>query len=352
MDDKNQQVKDIGEAALIERLLQVLGTTGQGSGQGVLRGIGDDAAVLQNIHGTRLLAACDMLVEGVHFDLSYASPRQVGHKALAVNLSDIAAMGGRPRWALVTLGLKPQLEVHFVEEIYRGIAELAETYGVVIVGGDTCASPDRLLLDVCILGEANRKEITYRAGARDGDMILVTGTLGKSAAGLALLQNKEEIEGEGARELVEAHLAPQPRVNEANVLVRSGLVGAMNDISDGLATELWEVVSASGCAARIWAERLPISPAARATAAELGVDPLQWALYGGEDYELVLTIAGGKGAPLQARRLANSLKRATGTPLSFLGRIFASPESKVEMLETGEKMVELSPGGYDHFHRD
>ncbi len=349
MRNSKLRVADIAEAALIERLVGVLGPAGQGSGQGVLRGIGDDAAVLQNVQGARLLAACDILVEGVHFDLSFSSPEQIGRKALAVNLSDIAAMGGRPRWALVTLGLKPQLEVSFVEGIYRGIAEIAGEYGVVIVGGDTTASPDRLLIDVCILGEANRMEVAYRSGAREGDMILVTGSLASSAAGLALLQEKGRDAEKEAKELVEAHLSPVPRVKEAAVLVQSGLVGAMNDISDGLATELWEIVQASGCSARFWAERLPIPPLVQQVAAELGADPLEWALYGGEDYELVLTVSGGKGSPLRARRLAYKLKRATGTGLSFIGRIFSTRDSKVEMVRSDEEVVELSPRGYDHF---
>jgi thiamine-monophosphate kinase len=322
--EKDCCIQDIGEFALIERLAEVLGPAGQGAGQGVIRGIGDDAAVLQNVPGTRLLAACDLLIEGVHFDLSFATPRQLGWKALAVNLSDIAAMGGRPRWVLVSLGLKPGLQVSFVEEIYAGIAELAGNFGVIIVGGDTCSSPDRLVIDLCVLGEVNRTEIAYRSGAREGDYLLVTGKLGAAAAGLAYLSAKEQLELEGAAELLQSQLQPVPRVKEAAVLVRSGMVGAMNDLSDGLASELHEIARASGCGARIWAERLPINPAAVLLGRQLGVDPLDWALYGGEDYELLLTIPGGKGSPLVARRLSRNLWKATGTPLSMIGRVMPS----------------------------
>lgn len=343
------RVKDIGEFSLIERLVEVLGPTARGAGQGVIRGIGDDAAILQNSPGTRILASCDMLLEGRHFDLSYSSPRQLGWKALAVNLSDIAAMGGRPRWALVNLGLRPELKVSLVEEIYAGIAELAEEHGVIVVGGDTCSSPEQLIIDICILGEASRSGIAYRSGAMENDMILVTGNLGKSAAGLAYLRGKMQLqlEPDDREELLGAHLRPVPRVKEASLLIRSGMVNAMNDISDGLASELHEIVQASGCGARIWAERLPLSPSTIKMANSIGVNPLEWALYGGEDYELLLTIPGSKGSPLRVRRLSNSLKRATGTSLSLIGRILPFPG--VELVYPDGRVEPLAQGGYNHF---
>ena len=348
MQKKDCRVQDIGEFALIERLVEVLGPAGRGAGQGVIRGIGDDAAVLQNIPGTRLLAACDLLIEGVHFDLSFCTPRQLGWKALAVNLSDIAAMGGRPRWALVSLGINPELKVSFVEEIYAGIAELAENFGVIIVGGDTCSSPERLVVDLCVLGEVNRTTVAYRSGAREGDYLLVTGKLGAAAAGLAYLPEKEKFELEGAAELLQAQLQPMPRVKEAAVLIRSGLVGAMNDLSDGLASELHEIASASGCGARIWAERLPISSAAALLARRLGVDPQTWALYGGEDYELLITVCGGKGAPLKMRGLIRSLQRATGTPLSLIGKMLPAADG-VQIVGLDGETRPLLPEGYSHF---
>lgn len=347
---KNYYIQDIGEFDLIERLTEALGPVGRGAGQGVIRGIGDDAAVLQNAPGTRLLAACDLLIEGVHFDLSLTPPYQLGWKALAVNLSDIAAMGGRPRWALVSLGLKPGLTVGFAEEIYAGIAGLAEMFGVTVVGGDTCSSPACLVIDLCVLGEARRTEIAYRSGAGEGDYLLVTGTIGAAAAGLACLSAGEQRwdDPEGAAELVRAQLQPLPRVREATVLVRSGLIGAMNDLSDGLASELHEVTQASGCGARIWAERLPVSPAAVSLGRQLGVDPLPWALYGGEDYELLFTIPGGKGSPLKLRRLSRSLEKATGTPLSMIGRVLP-PSAGVTIIHAEGAAKPLLPEGYSHF---
>ena len=346
---RQRLVKDIGEFALIEHIANVLGSSAYGVGQGVIRGIGDDTAVLQQAPGVRLLASCDMLVEGRHFDLSYFTPGQIGWKALAVNLSDIAAMGGRPRWALVSLALRPDLTVGFVEDLYLGMAELAEQHGVVIVGGDTCSSPDRLVIDVSILGEASRYEVAYRSGAREKDMILVTGYLGQAAAGLAHLKKKEAIPPlDGLDVLHQAHLAPVPRVREAAELMRSGLVGAMNDISDGLTWELHEIIQASGCGARIWVERLPIDKATVHLARQLGVDPLDWALNGGEDFELLLTVKGGKGFPLKVKSLSHAVKRVTGTPLSVIGRIMPQPE-EMSIVRPDGKIENLKPGGFNHF---
>jgi len=341
-------LRDIGEFVLLERLVEALGPAGRGPGRGVICGIGDDAAVLQGDHGVRLLACCDMLVEGRHFDLSYFSPRHLGWKALSVNLSDIAAMGGKPRWALVSLGLKPELKVSFVEEIYAGMAELAAEFGITVVGGDICSSPQCLVIDVCLLGEVSPREVVYRSGARAGDLILVTGKLGAAAAGLVYLQASEKVEIDGAEELQQAHLKPRPRLKEASILVQSGLVGAMNDISDGLASELHEIAQASGCGARIWAERLPVSPAAELLGRRLGKSPLKWALYGGEDYELLVTIPGGKGAPLKVRKLARKMMKATGTPLTLIGRILPDPGT-VEIVQADGEIEPLPPGGYNHF---
>ena len=352
MDLRDRQIKDMSEFALIEHIVEVLGSSAYGAGQGVIRGIGDDSAVLQQAPGVRLLASCDMLVEGRHFDLDYFSPWQVGWKALAANLSDIAAMGGRPRWALVSLALRPDLTVGFVEDLYSGMAELAKQYNVVIVGGDTCSSPERMVIDISILGEASRYEVAYRSGAREGDIILVTGYLGQAAAGLAMLKTREMIPPkDGLEVLHQAHLAPEPRVRESAELMRSGLVGAMNDISDGLTSELYEIIQASGCGARIWADRLPIDSPTAYLAQHLGVNPLDWALYGGEDFELLLTIKGGKGFPLKVKQLANSVKKVTGTPLSIIGRIMPISEEMSVVLPDG-KIEYVKPGGYNHFsHR-
>ncbi len=348
MSNSGPRIKDIGEFALIERLAEALGPVGRGAGQGVIRGIGDDAAVLQSTSGTRILAACDMMVEGKHFKLSYFTPQQIGWKALAVNLSDIAAMGGKPRWALVSLGLKPEMEVAFAEGIYAGIAELAQEHGVTIVGGDTCASPNCLVIDICIIGEAYRSLVTYRSGANPGDLILVTGMMGLAAAGLSCLSSEEHLQIKGRERLIQAHLTPFPRVREATALIESETVGAMNDISDGLASELHEISQASGLGARIYQHRIPLDEAVVSLAAQLGINPLDWALYGGEDLELLLTIPGGKGSPLKARKLARILKRVTGTPLTLIGQMMEQTGG-VELVDHHEQILPLHAQGYNHF---
>ncbi len=348
MDRRDRLLEDIGEPALIEHIVAALGEAAQGAGQGVIRGIGDDAAVLQQAPGMRLLAACDMLVEGRHFDLRYFTPRQVGWKALAVNLSDIAAMGGRPRWALVSLALPARLTVGFVEDLYQGMAELAEKYGVIIVGGDTCSSPDCLVIDVSILGEASRYDVSYRSGARSGDLLLVTGYLGRAAAGLAALRQGQPPAVPGLETLHQAHLLPEPRVREAAELMRSGLVGAMNDLSDGLTTELYEITQASACGARIWVSRLPIDAPTRELARHLRADPLGWALHGGEDFELLLTLQGSKRSSWNVKSLTRNIERATGTPLHVIGRI--TPQSgEVLIVNRDGSLLQLEPGGYNHF---
>ena len=345
------RLQDVGEFALLERLVKILGPAARGSGKGVVRGIGDDAAVLQPAPGTRLLACCDMMIEGRHFDLSYFSPRQLGWKALAINLSDIAAMGGRPRWALVSLGLRPDLTVSFVEEIYAGIAELAGRFGVIVVGGDTCSSTDHLVIDLCLLGEVSKAGTVCRSGAKEGDLILVTGEIGAAAAGLAWLREGEKAGDESVEELCQAHLKPVPRIEEAAILTKSGLLGAMNDISDGLASELHEIAQAGSCGARIWAECLPISRATDLMARRLGLDPQDWALYGGEDYELLFTVSGGKKSPFKVRKLCRSLSKMTGTPLTVIGRI-TSASGLVEIVQPGGKIETLMPGGYNHFKKN
>jgi thiamine-monophosphate kinase len=346
MREKKMQIRDIGEFPLIERLAETLGHAARGAGYGVICGIGDDAAVLQMTPGYRLLATCDMLVEGVHFDWNYFTPQQLGWKALAVNLSDIAAMGARPRWALVSLGLPPDTLLPRVEGVYHGISQLADRFGVTLVGGDTTSSPAGTVINITVLGEAPRSRIAYRSGAREGDWLLVTGELGGSAAGLACFQEGGEPVGE--EEVTRAYLTPWPRVREAAVLMNSGLVGALNDISDGLASETAEIASASGLGAVIMEERIPISSSVRRIAGHLGYDPLRWALFGGEDFELLLTIPGGKGAPLQARRLARSLKKATGTPLTIVGRMLPAGEG-IKLEKKDGTVQELSERGYNHF---
>lgn len=327
---------------MIRRIRDAVGTS---TPPGVRTGIGDDAAVLAVSAGAVLLATTDLLIEDVHFRRASASPRDIGWKALAVNLSDIAAMGGEPRWALVGLALPASTQVEEVDEFYAGMREAAAPHGVVIVGGDTSASPDGWMINVTLLG-LHTGTPRLRSAARRGDAVAVTGTLGRSAAGLALLEMGTAAAhalGERAREeLMSAHLRPTARLAEGRWLGAQAGVHAMMDLSDGLTTDLGHVCRESGVGARVMLDRLPVAGATREAARALGKEALEWAAGGGEDYELLLTCDPGVvGA------LAEGLRGVTGTTLTVIGQI-ERPEAAVTYLDARGEPVALR-AGYEHF---
>lgn len=361
------RLRDIGEFGLIHRLMQ-----GETPGRRVKLGAGDDTAILEVTAGKHLLATVDMMVEGVHFLWPGIPPFSLGYKLMAVNLSDIAAMGGVPRFALVALGLRAEMTVAEVEEIYAGMRALAREYGVAIVGGDTVSSPF-LSLNLTLLGEIEPGEAVLRRGAQENDLILVTGSLGKSAAGLAVVlreregvKEKQGKQGEEAyvkqeaavaekiktngdlqqafSRVLQAHYQPFPRVREGQVLRQLGCVHALIDISDGLASEINHLCRESGMEAEIWWESLPCDADTVAVASFLGVDPRELALYGGEDYELLMTVS-----PAGIEEVKRALA-ALGTPVACLGRVTgkAPGEGKAFLLREGKKEV-LLPRGYEHF---
>ncbi len=296
------------EGAWIAAVLEGLGATARGPD--VLVGIGDDAAVLHMPAGQHLVATVDMLVEGQHFTLGERglSPEDVGWKALAVNLSDIAAMGAQPRWALCSLGLPPGLDADFGRRLALGMAELAARWGVRIVGGNVARVPERLVVDVTLLGSVERPLV--RSGARAGDLLLVTGRLGAAAAGLAILRQAGR---QGSPELLAAQCRPVPRVAEGCALSGAAQwIHAACDISDGLVWDLARLGALSGAAgATLWEECLPIPAGVRVAATSLEADPVRWALYGGEDYELLLAVPPEGESHLQGCLAAAGLAPAT-----------------------------------------
>jgi len=330
-------VAELGERGLIARLRQRLPTPGPE----VLVGIGDDAAVIRWGEGTLLLTT-DTLLEGIHFRRSTATLRDIGAKAIAVNVSDIAAMGGEPCYALLALAIPPTLSVADIDELYAGIQDMAGRHGVTVVGGDTCAAPDGVVLSVTLVGRAVGAPLR-RSGARPGDAVLVTGTLGASAAGLALLER-----GPGplppavVEPVVHAHRLPTPRVAESACIRASGWATAMIDLSDGLASDLGHIATESRVGARVDVDALPVSEATRAAAAALGVDPLRWAVSGGEDYELLFT-----AMPDRAGDLARDVTARTGTPVHRIGEICPLAEG-VRFLERSGRGRPVAPG-FDHF---
>ncbi len=336
-------VRALGELGLIQRIRAAPGVS---CAAGVAVGIGDDTAVLEVTPSAVLLATTDLLVEDVHFRRATATAREIGWKALAVNMSDIAAMGGTPRWALVALALPASAEVEEVDEFYAGLREAAAPHGVIVVGGDTSASTAGWVVNVTLLGE-HRGTPRLRSMGRSGDAVAVTGTLGGAAAGLAALEAGgaealSRMTTEALEEITRAHRRPNARVAEGRFLADVGAVHALMDCSDGLSTDLGHICRESGLAARIEVDRLPVSPAVHEAARALGRDPVAWATGGGEDYELLLTCD-----PAAAADLAAGLAAATGTRLTVIGELASGAPGIAWVGARGEPIAVVA--GYEHF---
>lgn len=342
MSDGHERAAD-GDRPTERRLIELIRRAAPAA-PGVRVGIGDDCAVLEPSPGGALLATTDLLLEDVHFRRRYASPDDIGWKALAVNLSDVAAMGGRPRWALVALAVPETVVAADVEAFFAGALALAAEHGVAIVGGDTSASPGGWIVNVTVLGEAVHAPL-LRSTARPGDVVAVTGALGRAAAGLALLERGEAPAGLTAAaraDAAAAHLRPRPRVAEGRWLAAAGGVTAMIDLSDGLATDLGHIAEESSIGARVGLDRVPVDAGTRAVAPALGCDALAWATGGGEDYELLLTCEPGAFA-----RLADGLLAATGTRLTAIGEMVPAADG-VRYTDAGGREVAVGPG-FEHF---
>jgi thiamine-monophosphate kinase len=313
-------------------------------GNGLSVGIGDDAAVFSPSPGMEVVACCDAMAETVHFLRETMKPSDIGYKAVISNISDVAAMGGIARFALVSIAVPPHWTAAECREIYDGIYEACAAYGVRVIGGDTVAAPDALHLSVTVLGEVEKGRALRRSGARPGQLVFVTGHLGGSAAGLHLLLQTRDA---GARvpsewsELIACHQRPAAQIEAGRLLLASGAAGALNDISDGLASELWEIAEASGVSLVVDAAQVPMHEATRAYAAQAGRDPLDWALYGGEDYQLAGTVDPA-GAETLARQCAQS-----GISFSIIGRVEKGGPS-VTLCRDGV-CGPMAKAGYNHF---
>lgn len=304
-------------------------------GPGVVLGIGDDCAALELPAGELLLTTSDLLIEAVHFRREWTSPLDLGHKSAAVNISDIAAMGGTPRFMTLALGVPGEFPVADLEELVAGFAAAAETFGAALTGGDTCRSPGPLLIAVTAEGSIPPTELVRRSGARPGDGIYVSGTLGDSALALRLLQEGRD----PGPALLDRHRRPEPRVRLGRALAAAGLPSAMIDLSDGLLADCGHILAASGVGARIEAGRLPFSAEFRA-AHEADPDLLPLALAGGEDYELLFTVP-AEWEPLLLRR-AGSWE----VPVTRIGTV--TPDRLAVLDETGRDIAP-SAGGFNHF---
>ena len=327
-----------------DEIVGVMRTILGGPAPGVVLGPGDDAALVDLGRHTGVLTA-DMLVEGVHFDRDAMAPRDLGFKAISVNVSDVAAMGGSPRFAVVSLALTADVDAGWVVELYGGLREAAGEYGMSVVGGDTSRAPV-VVLSVAVTGEVAVGGAVTRAGARPGDRLAVTGTLGGSAAGLRLLRvDPRRIRGaaaaERARALIASHVRPLARVGEGQTLAQAGAT-AMIDVSDGLSLDLARLCRASGAAAAVRLASVPVTPGLDELRGLLGADPLELALGGGEDYELLVALPGDAFEP--ARVL---LAERFGTPLTDIGELRAG-EGMVAIEPDGAERP-LATTGWDHF---
>lgn len=291
-------ISELGEFALIERLTQQHKTT-QAS---TLKGVGDDAAVLQTPEGQSQVITTDLLLEGIHFDLTYVPLKHLGYKAVMVNLSDVFAMNAQPTQITVSIGISSKFSVEQIDEFYEGVYLAASRFGVDVVGGDTSASLNGLVISITAIGYAPKEDIVYRSGAKPTDLICVSGNLGAAYMGLMLLEREKRVfeadptpyfspDFDGREYLIERQLKPEARGDVIAVLRGHGIrPTAMLDISDGLSSELLHLAKASGVGIRLYEERIPIDHETHSAASDLHLSPFGVALNGGEDYELLFTI--------------------------------------------------------------
>ncbi len=285
----------LGEFGLIERIASRVQLHHKAS----VKGIGDDAAVIDP-QGMHQVVTTDMLLEGVHFDLGYVPLKHLGYKAVVVNLSDVYAMNAEPRQITVSLALSNRFPVEAVDELYEGILLACRNYGVDLVGGDTCSSTSGLVISVTAIGAARKEDIVYRGGAKDNELLVVSGDLGGAYMGLQILEREKAVFKEtgaqpdlaGHDYILERQLKPEARRDIIELLKKLGVKPtSMIDISDGLASEAIHIARRSGLGVRIYDEKIPIDPATHQTARDFHLDPTTCALNGGEDYELLFTIA-------------------------------------------------------------
>src|SRR5690348_1899373 len=310
--------------------------------------IGDDAAVFRTTANKETVVTADLLVEDIDFRRTTAPPALLGHKALAVSLSDIAAMGARPRWSLISIGVPEDVwETQFVDQFYEGLTSLANRYDVKLIGGDTSRTPEIIIIDSIVIGECNAGEAVKRAGAQTGDQIFVTGSLGGAAAGLRLIERgahlaEQQLADEDSQKIDHVllrQLRPDPRVGWGLVLGEECLATSMIDISDGLSSDLNHLCRESSVGALIESSLLPIDHQVVELCGRRALDPLQLALHGGEDFELLFTVKRDDVARLP--------RKVDGAQITRIGEITYQNEGV--RISEGARVWELNPGGWKHF---
>ena len=302
---------------------------------GLTLGIGDDAALITVPRGRELILTTDMSIEGVHFTATLHPPAAVGHRALARSLSDVAAMGGTPRYALISLAVTQRTKRAWLEGFFNGLFALARRFAVVVIGGDTAVVTGPVASDVVVAGVVPRGRALLRSGAKPGDRIFVGGRLGMAALGLRLLMSRSRIRNSVERAALRAHLFPQPQCALGRFLSERRLATAMMDLSDGLSIDLRRLCDASGAGANLFADRIPAPPLPDAE------DALGLALQGGEDYQLLFTVS-----PAKAAKIPRQFGRI---PLRCIGEIRAS--RGIDLVSQDGNTLPFEIHGYDHFSR-
>ncbi len=307
---------------------------------GMIKGIGDDAAVIRPRGAAEhWVITTDMLVEGIDFQADWMSAEELGHRALAVNLSDVAAMGARPRFFVVALGVPRGISENWIRGFYRGLTQLGNACSAFLAGGDLSASPAGVSISITVLGESLKRKILYRSGGRAGDLIYVTRPLGRAAAGLQLLMRGVRRGRCAAEKLaLRAQKTPEPRCREGFWLAQSGLVHCMMDVSDGLSEDLPRMCAESGSGAEIYTAMLPLF----AGGTEMGLDPVELALHGGEDFGLLFCVPSRKAAFFE------SLYPGQFEPVTCIGRLTADT-AIIYMPRPGMHGRRLLRKGFDHF---
>lgn len=342
MEQTRTEISDLGEFGLIERIKSNFSLQHSSS----TKGIGDDAAVI-DIGNENLLVSTDMLIEGPHFDLSYVPLKHLGYKAVAVNVSDIAAMNGKPEQIVVSLGLSNRFSLEAIDELYEGIKAACKNYRVDLVGGDTTSSPTGLVISITVIGRAPKEKTVLRSGAKVNDIICVTGDLGAAFLGLQVLEREKEVfqsnpsmqpDLEKYEYLVGRQLKPEARMDLIYELAEQNIIPtSMIDISDGLASELFHLGKSSGVGIKVFEDKIPIDATAFETAVEFKIDPITAALNGGEDYELLFTIN-----PSDFEKIKNH------PDIHFIGHTHDNLNQNVMISKQGT-VVPLKAQGWRHF---
>ncbi len=327
-------LQEIGEFGLIDKIRKWMVP----SLPEIVRSIGDDVAVV-DLGKKVLLITTDILIEGIHFERSWMDPYRLGRKALAVNLSDIASMGGNPKYFLISIGLPKSLPLSFVSTLYRGFKDEAGQFGVDLIGGDTSLS-QKIVINVCLIGEGHRKNLLYRNGARAGNDLYVSGTIGDSALGLRFLKDRSI--KKRPKGLIEKHLLPKPRIELGRVLAQRHLASAVIDVSDGLINDTLHLLEESKVGARIWRDCIPLSKEYRKWVRVYSEDPYRFALSGGEDYELLFT------ASPRRRSIISSLSNTLRIPITRIG-VILEVRKGFELLGSDDEPIFQYQQGFDHF---